>query len=71
MTPEQIADVTTPKDVKRDQESNEVEPYTYTFDLKLSDATPKGAESKEYKDNNASFKITPRNVTLTSATDSK
>ena len=71
MTPEQIADVTTPKDVKRDQESNEVEPYTYTFDLKLSDATPKDAESKEYKDNNASFKITPRNVTLTSATDSK
>ena len=75
MTPEQIADVTTPKDVKRDQESNEVEPYTYTFDLKLSDANPKGAESgaesKEYKDNNASFKITPRNVTLTSATDSK
>ena len=75
MTPEQIADVTTPKDVNRDQESNEVEPYTYTFDLKLSDANPKGAESgaesKEYKDNNASFKITPRNVTLTSATDSK
>ena len=71
MTPKQIADVTTPKDVKRDQESNEVEPYTYNFDLKLSDANPKGAESKEYKDNNASFKITPRNVTLTSATDSK
>ena len=75
MTPEQIADVTTPEDVMRDQESNEVEPYTYTFDLKLSDANPKdaesGAESKEYKDNNASFKITPRNVTLTSATDSK
>ena len=75
MTPKQIAAVRTPKDVKRDQESNEVEPYTYTFDLKLSDANPKdaesGAESKEYKANNASFKITPRNVTLTSATDSK
>ena len=75
MTPEQIAAVTTPKDVNRDQESKEVKPYTYKFDLKLSDANPKdaesGAESKEYKDNNASFKITPRNVTLTSATDSK
>ena len=75
MTDTEIAAVTTPKDVNRDRESNEVEPYTYTFDLKLSDANPKdaesGAESKEYKDNNASFKITPRNVTLTSATDSK
>ena len=75
MTGEQIAAVRTPKDVNRDQGSKEVKPYTYKFDLKLSDANPKdaesGAESKEYKDNNASFKITPRNVTLTSATDSK
>ena len=75
MTDTEIDAITTPKDVNRDRESNEVEPYTYTFDLKLSNANPKdaesGAESKEYKNNNASFKITPRNVTLTSATDSK
>ena len=66
MTDADIAAVTTPKDVKR--ENNEVEPYTYTFDLKLSDANPKdaesGAESKEYKNNNASFKITPKDVTV-------
>ena len=68
MTDTEIAAVRTPKDVKRDQGSKEVKPYTYKFDLKLSDANPKdaesGAESKEYKDNNASFKITPRDVTV-------
>ena len=68
MTDTEIDAITTPKDVNRDRESNKVEPYTYTFDLKLSDANPKGAESgaesKEYKDNNASFKITPKAVTV-------
>lgn len=64
MTPEQIADVTTPKDVKRDQKSKEVEPYIYNFDLKLSDASPKGAAPAEYNNNTASFKITPKAVTV-------
>ena len=64
MKPEQIAAVTTPKDINRDRESKEVKPYTYTFDLTLSDAAPNGAESKEYKDNNASFKIKPVSVTV-------
>ena len=72
MTPKQIADVTTPKDVRR--ESNKVKPYTYTFDLKLSDANPKGAESgaksKKYENNTASFKITPRDVTVTAKDES-
>ena len=71
MTDKEIAAVTTPKDVNRDQESNEVKPHTYKFNLKLSDATPNGAAPAEYNDNIASFKITPRNVTLTSDTASK
>ena len=66
-----IGDVKTSKDVNRST-SNEVDVYTYNFDLTLSDAAPNGAAAPaEYKDNNASFKITPRNVTLTSATDIK
>ena len=68
MTGEQIAAVRTPKDVNRDQGSKEVKPYTYKFDLKLSDANPKdaesGAKSKKYQDNNASFKIKPVSVTV-------
>lgn len=58
-----IGDVKTSKDVKRGT-SNEVEEYTYNFDLTLSDATPNGAKSKKYQNNNASFKITPRDVTV-------
>ena len=58
-----IGDVKTSKDVKRST-SNEVEEYTYNFDLTLSDATPNGAKSKKYQNNNASFKITPRDVTV-------
>ena len=64
MTPDQIAAVKTPKDVNRDQESKEVKPYTYKFDLKLSDATPNGAAPAEYKNNTASFKIIPKAVTV-------
>lgn len=64
MTDTEIAAVTTPKDVNRDQGSKEVKPYTYTFDLKLSDATPRGAAPAEYKNNTASFKITPKDVTV-------
>ena len=60
-----IGDVKTSKDVNRST-SNEVDVYTYNFDLTLSDAdtTSNGAKSKEYKDNNASFKITPKDVTV-------
>ena len=58
-----IGDVKTSKDVKRST-SNEVEAYTYKFDLKLSDATPRGAAPAEYKNNTASFKITPKDVTV-------
>lgn len=60
-----IGDVKTSKDVNRST-SNEVDVYTYNFDLTLSDAAPNGAAAPaEYKDNNASFKITPRDVTVT------
>ena len=60
-----IGNVKTSKDVKRST-SNEVEVYTYNFDLTLSDAdtTPNGAKSKKYQDNNASFKIKPVSVTV-------
>lgn len=58
-----IGDVKTSKDVKRST-SNEVEAYTYKFDLKLSDATPRGAAPAEYENNTASFKITPKDVTV-------
>ena len=59
-----IGKVKTSKDVRRST-SNEVEVYTYNFDLTLSDATPGGAESKKYQNNNASFKIKPASVTVT------
>ena len=65
MSDKEIGDVKTSKDVKRST-SNEVEVYTYNFDLTLSDAAPNGAAAPaEYKDNNASFKIIPRDVTVT------
>ena len=63
MSDKEIGDVKTSKDVKRST-SNEVEVYTYNFDLKLSDATPRGAAPAEYKNNTASFKITPKDVTV-------
>ena len=66
MTPELIAAVTTPKDVKRD--SNEVKPYTYDFNLKLSDETKGGAREANYGPYSASFTINPAPVTVT-ATD--
>lgn len=59
-----IGDVKTSKDVNRST-SNEVDVYTYKFDLTLSDAAPNGAaDPAEYKGNNASFKITPKDVTV-------
>ena len=61
-----IGNVKTSKDVKRST-SNEVDVYTYNFDLTLSDAdtTSNGAKSKKYQNNNASFKIIPRDVRVT------
>ena len=63
MTPEAVNDVKTSQNVNRGG-NNAVEPYIYNFDLKLSDATPRGADPAEYKNNTASFKITPRDVTV-------
>ena len=63
VTSEVVNDVKTSQDVKRGQ-NNAVEPYIYNFDLKLSDATPKGAAPAEYENNTASFKITPKAVTV-------
>ena len=62
MTPKQIADVTTPKDVKR--ESNEIKPYTYNFNLKLSDKTEGGAAEVSYGPYSANFTINPALVTV-------
>ena len=60
-----IGGIKTSKDVKRST-SNEVDVYTCNFDLTLSDAAPNGAAAlAEYKNNTASFKITPRDVTVT------
>lgn len=58
-----IGDIKTSKDVKRGT-NNEAEAYTCNFDLTLSDDTPRGAAPAEYKNNTASFKITPRDVTV-------
>ena len=59
-----IGNVKTSKNVKRST-SNEVDVYTYNFDLTLSDAAPNGAAAPaEYKNNTASFKITPKDVTV-------
>ncbi len=61
MSPEVVKNIKTSQNVKRGQ-NNAVDPYTYNFDLKLSDATLRGADPAEYKDKTASFKITPRDV---------
>lgn len=63
MTPKQIAAVTTPKDVNR--ENNEIKPYTYDFNLKLSDKTEGGAKEANYGPYSASFTINPARVTVT------
>lgn len=63
MTDTEIATVTTPKDVKR--ENNEIKSYTYNFDLKLSDKTEGGAEEASYGAYSASFTINPARVTVT------
>ena len=62
MTEEQIATITTPKDVKR--ENNEIKSYTYNFDLKLSDKTEGGAKEANYGPYSASFTINPAPVTV-------
>ena len=63
MTPEAVSNVKTSQNVNRG-ENNAVESYIYNFDLKLSDATPRGADPAEYQNNTASFKITPKAVTV-------
>ena len=63
MTPKAVNDVKTSQNVNRGG-NNAVEPYTYKFDLKLSDATPGGAAPAEYENNTASFKIIPKAVTV-------
>ena len=64
MTSEAVSKVKTSQNVKRG-ENNAVDPYTYKFDLKLSDATPNGAAPAKYENNTASFTITPAPVTVT------
>lgn len=54
--------VTTLKDVRR--ESNEIKPYTYNFNLKLSDETEGGAKEASYGPYSASFTINPARVTV-------
>ena len=62
MEADAVSKVKTSPNVNRG-ENNAVEPYTYKFDLMLSDAAPNGAAAPaEYKNNTASFKITPRDV---------
>ena len=62
MTDKQIAAVTTLKDVKR--ENNEIKPYTYDFNLKLSDKTEGGAAEVSYGPYSANFTINPALVTV-------
>lgn len=61
MDPNDVSRVKTSQNVNRGENNA----YTYKFDLTLSDAAPNGAAAPaEYKDNNASFKITPKDVTV-------
>ena len=62
MTDTEIAAVTTSKDVRR--EGNEIKPYTYNFNLKLSDKTEGGAKEATYGPYSASFTIKPAPVTV-------
>ena len=61
MDPNDVSRVKTSQNVNRGENNA----YTYKFDLTLSDAAPNGAaDPAEYKGNNASFKITPKDVTV-------
>ena len=61
MDPNDVSRVKTSQNVNRGENNA----YTYKFDLMLSDAAPNGAaDPAEYKNNTASFKITPKDVTV-------
>ena len=61
MDPNDVSRVKTSQNVNRGENNA----YTYKFDLMLSDAAPNGAAvPAEYKNNTASFKITPEDVTV-------
>ena len=61
MDPNDVSRVKTSQNVNRGENNA----YTYKFDLMLSDAAPNGAAAPaEYKNNTASFKITPKDVTV-------
>ena len=59
-----VSNIKTSPNVKRG-EKNAVEPYTYNFNLKLSDKTKGGAKEANYGSYPASFTIKPASVTVT------
>ena len=59
-----VSNIKTSPNVKRG-EKNAVEPYTYNFNLKLSDKTEGGAKEANYGSYPASFTIKPASVTVT------
>ena len=64
MNADAVSNIKTSPNVKRG-EKNAVEPYTYNFNLKLSDKTEGGAEEASYGAYSASFTINPARVTVT------
>ncbi len=63
MNADAVSNIKTSPNVKRG-EKNAVEPYTYKFALKLSDATTGGAREANYGPYFASFTIKPASVTV-------
>ena len=63
MNADAVSNIKTSPNVKRG-EKNAVEPYTYKFALKLSDATTGGAREANYGPYSASFTIKPAPVTV-------
>ena len=64
MNADAVSNIKTSPNVKRG-EKNAVEPYTYNFNLKLSDKTEGGAKEANYGPYSASFTIKPASVTVT------
>lgn len=64
MNADAVSRVKTSPNVNRGK-NNAVEPYTYNFNLKLSDKTEGGAEEASYGAYSASFTINPARVTVT------
>ena len=63
MNADAVSNIKTSPNVKRG-EKNAVEPYTYNFNLKLSDKTEGGAAEVSYGPYPASFTIKPASVTV-------